>query len=76
MTGHMHLWIVSADLENSSKCSILNTQPLMIKEEMFMLPTQPDGYLAMPATGKGSTVLVLHAWWGLNDTRAGYLLHF
>ena len=33
-----------------------------------MLPTQPDGYLAMPATGKGSTVLVLHAWWGLNDT--------
>jgi len=48
----------------------------MIKEEMFMLPTQPDGYLAMPATGKGSTVLVFHAWWGLNDTRAGYLLHF
>ena len=33
-----------------------------------MLPTQPNGYLAMPATGKGSAVLVLHAWWGLNDT--------
>ena len=34
---------------------------------------QPDGYLAMPAAGKssagnGSPVLVLHAWWGLNDT--------
>lgn len=30
--------------------------------------TQPDGYLATPAAGKGSPVLVLHAWWGLNDT--------
>ena len=29
---------------------------------------QPDGYLAIPATGEGSAVLVLHAWWGLNDT--------
>ncbi len=33
-----------------------------------MSPTQPDGYLALPASGKGSPVLVLHAWWGLNDT--------
>jgi len=33
-----------------------------------MSHTQPDGYLAMPTTGKGSPVLVLHAWWGLNDT--------
>ena len=30
--------------------------------------TQPDGYLAIPPTGKGNAVLVLHAWWGLNDT--------
>ena len=30
--------------------------------------TQPDGYLAIPPTGNGSAVLVLHAWWGLNDT--------
>ena len=29
---------------------------------------QPDGFLAIPATGKGGGVLVLHAWWGLNDT--------
>jgi len=29
---------------------------------------QPDGYLAIPPTGKGRSVLVLHAWWGLNDT--------
>lgn len=33
-----------------------------------MSTTQPDGYLAMPAAGKGNPVLVLHAWWGLNDT--------
>lgn len=29
---------------------------------------QPDGYLALPASGTGKPVLVLHAWWGLNDT--------
>jgi carboxymethylenebutenolidase len=29
---------------------------------------QPDGFLAIPTTSTGSPVLVLHAWWGLNDT--------
>ena len=29
---------------------------------------QPDGYLATPASGSGQPVLVLHPWWGLNDT--------
>jgi carboxymethylenebutenolidase len=29
---------------------------------------QPPGFLAVPPTGKGDGVLVLHAWWGLNDT--------
>lgn len=29
---------------------------------------QPDGFLSIPSTGQGSGVLVLHAWWGLNDT--------
>lgn len=29
---------------------------------------QPQGFLATPTTGKGPGVLVLHAWWGLNDT--------
>jgi carboxymethylenebutenolidase len=32
-----------------------------------MSTTQPDGYLALPPSGKGRPVLVLHAWWGLND---------
>jgi len=35
---------------------------------MLMTPAQPDGFLATPAGGEGSPVLVLHPWWGLNDT--------
>lgn len=33
-----------------------------------MSPTQPDGYLALPSDNTGPGVLVLHAWWGLNQT--------
>lgn len=33
-----------------------------------MSTTQPDGYLALPASGTGHGVLVLHPWWGLNAT--------
>lgn len=29
---------------------------------------QPEGFLAVPQGGAGPGVLVLHAWWGLNDT--------
>lgn len=29
---------------------------------------EPQGYLAVPPGGKGAGVLVLHAWWGLNET--------
>jgi carboxymethylenebutenolidase len=36
-----------------------------------MAITEPRGHLALPATGKGPGVLVLHAWWGLNDTIKG-----
>ena len=34
--------------------------------------TQTDGYLAIPPTGNGHGVLVLHAWWGLNDTMKAF----
>jgi carboxymethylenebutenolidase len=40
----------------------------MLKDVHMTTHTQPDGYLAIPHTGKGPGVLVLHAWWGLNDT--------
>lgn len=29
---------------------------------------KPDGFLAIPPLGSGAGVLVLHPWWGLNDT--------
>jgi carboxymethylenebutenolidase len=33
-----------------------------------MTHSKPDGFLALPPTGYGPGVLVLHAWWGLNVT--------
>jgi len=37
-----------------------------------MTHPQPEGFLAVPSTGKASAVLVLHAWWGLNDTMKAF----
>lgn len=28
---------------------------------------RPEGYLALPQSGKGPGLVVLHAWWGLNE---------
>jgi carboxymethylenebutenolidase len=37
-----------------------------------MAHPQPQGFLAVPPTGKGRGVLVLHAWWGLNETMKAF----
>jgi carboxymethylenebutenolidase len=37
-----------------------------------MTHSQPQGFLALPPTGNGQSVLVLHAWWGLNDTMKAF----
>ena len=36
-----------------------------------MTMSEPHGFLAVPPGGKGPGILVLHAWWGLNDTIRG-----
>jgi carboxymethylenebutenolidase len=36
-------------------------------EEIKMTEPLHNRYLAVPRSGKGMGVLVLHAWWGLND---------
>src|SRR5512147_507508 len=37
-----------------------------------MTHSQPQGFLSVPPAGKGPGVLVLHAWWGLNDTMKAF----
>jgi len=37
-----------------------------------MTHPQPQGFLAIPPTGKGRGVLVLHPWWGLNETMKAF----
>jgi carboxymethylenebutenolidase len=41
---------------------------LLFSKGVDMSYPQPEGFLAAPPSGKGQGVLVLHAWWGLNET--------
>jgi carboxymethylenebutenolidase len=49
--------------EDISKFKVFSVQ-----KGVHMANSQPQGFLALPPTGMGSGILVLHAWWGLNDT--------
>jgi carboxymethylenebutenolidase len=51
------------DQDNSEGAGVTMDQS---SEHAAKLP-RPAGYLALPTTGKGDPVLVLHAWWGLNQ---------
>jgi carboxymethylenebutenolidase len=44
------------------------TNHVHLTKGVHMTNSQPQGFLATPSTGTGPGVLVLHAWWGLNDT--------
>ncbi|MCI0395931.1 MAG: dienelactone hydrolase family protein [Chloroflexi bacterium] len=37
-----------------------------------MTHSQPQGFLVVPPIGQGPGVLVLHAWWGLNDAMKAF----
>lgn len=41
-----------------------------------MIKNQSNSYLAIPKSSNGGRILVLHAWWGLNDTIRNYCDRF
>jgi carboxymethylenebutenolidase len=45
-----------------------STVVMQMESGEHMAESQTQGFLVLPPGGKGPGVLVLHAWWGLNDT--------
>lgn len=46
-------------------------KPALTGRDLARTAAHPAGYLARPAAGKGPGVLVIHSWWGLDDTFKG-----
>ena len=59
--------VILATTSTSIDTSITNTP-----EGEPTTASEPQGFLAVPQNGPGPGVLVLHAWWGLNDTTKGF----
>lgn len=55
-------------LPNNIASGIRRVQPGARVGGMYVTDLRRQGFLAEPPMGSGRGVLVLHAWWGLNDT--------
>lgn len=60
--------VLLAALAFGTDCTAPGKNDVRVDRGKSMATTPPDGHLAMPASGRGRPVLVLHPWWGLNDT--------
>ncbi|MEZ4397219.1 MAG: dienelactone hydrolase family protein [Candidatus Krumholzibacteriia bacterium] len=56
----------------TADASSKSRDPEPLAKDVTMVGSLPQGYLATPAGGAGPGVIVLHAWWGLNDTIKGF----
>lgn len=62
-------WARGEDLETARR--LLSSKLRELEGHFRDVPeprSRPPGFLAVPPAGAGPGVLVLHAWWGLNDT--------
>jgi len=55
-------------LTSRQRKALRKTDLQQLSKGVHMTHPQPEGFLAIPPGGEGPGVLVLHAWWGLNET--------